>query len=259
MRDSDPLHSVLFVGAHPDDETIMAGGTLALLHTQGVTTHVLCATDGRGGESGGVPEAATPESRARVRESELRCAADALGVTSLTLLGYIDPVIGPGEELYAFEADFGTLVGQIADHIRRTGASVVLTHGSNGEYGHPAHVQVHRAVLHAVQERAPGTLVYTASARVPEVEDRLWNADDPADLVLDITPWFEAKYAAMLCHRTQHELFKRRRKLETVREAVRTLESFRRRWPVLPGDAAPHDPFAALLLNAGAWQPQGHA
>ena len=259
MKDSDPLRSVLFVGAHPDDETIMAGGTLALLHAQGVATHVLCATDGRGGESGGIAEAAMPESRARVREGELRCAVEALGVESVTLLGYIDPVIGPDEELYAFEADFGTLVGQIADQIRRTGASIVLTHGSNGEYGHPAHIQVHRAVVHVIQERAPDTLLYTTSARVPDIDDRLWNTDDPADLVLDITPWFEAKYAAMLCHRTQHELFKRRRKLETVREAVRTRESFHRRWPVLPGDAAPDDPFAALLLNAGARQPQGHA
>jgi LmbE family N-acetylglucosaminyl deacetylase len=259
MSNSDRLGGVLFVGAHPDDETVMAGGTLALLHTQGVATHVLCATDGRGGESGGVPEATTPESRARVRESELRCAVETLGVVSLTLLGYIDPVIGPDEELFAFEADFETLVRQIADQIQRTGASVVVTHGSNGEYGHSAHVQVHRAVLHAVQEQAPGVLVYTVAARVPDIEDRLWNTDDPADLVLDITPWFEAKLAAMLCHRTQHELFKRRRKLETVREAVRTLESFHRCWPVLPGDTAPHDPFAALLLHAGAWQPQGHA
>jgi LmbE family N-acetylglucosaminyl deacetylase len=257
MSDSDRLGSVLFVGAHPDDETVMAGGTLALLHARGVATHVLCATDGRGGESGGVPEAATPESRARVREAELCCAVEALGVTSLTLLGYLDPVIGPGEELYAFEADQEALVGQIAVQIYRTGASVVLTHGSNGEYGHPAHVQVHRAVLRAVRERAPDVPVYTVAARVPDTEDRLWNTDDPADLVLNIAPWFEAKYAALLCHRTQHELFKRRRKLDTVREAVRTLESFHRRWPVMPGDSLPDDPFAALLLKAGAWRPQG--
>jgi LmbE family N-acetylglucosaminyl deacetylase len=259
MSDSDRLGGALFVGAHPDDETVMAGGTLALLHARGIATHVLCATDGRGGEAGGVPEAATPESRARVREGELHCAVEALGVTSLMLLGYIDPVIGPGEELYAFEADERTLVDQIADQIHHTGASVVLTHGSNGEYGHPAHVQVHRAVLRAVHERAPDVLVYTVAARVPDTEDRLWNTDDPADLVLDITPWFEAKHAAMLCHRTQHDLFKRRRKLDTVREAVRTLEPFHRCWPVASGGSLPGDPFAALLLKAGAWRPLGSA
>jgi LmbE family N-acetylglucosaminyl deacetylase len=259
MSDNDRLPGVLFVGAHPDDETVMAGGTLALLHARGIPTHVLCATDGRGGEAGGVPEAATPESRARVRESELHCAVKALGVQSLMLLGYIDPVIGPGEELYAFTADEEALVRQIAEQIRRTGVSVVLTHGSNGEYGHPAHVQVHRAVLRAVHEQVPDVVVHTVAARVPDTEDRLWNTDDPADLVLDITPWFEAKYAAMLCHRTQHALFKRRRKLKTVREAVRPLESFHRCWPVLAGGSSPDDPFAALLLKAGAWQPQGGA
>jgi LmbE family N-acetylglucosaminyl deacetylase len=246
--------SVIFVGAHPDDETVMAGGTLAMLHERGIPTHVICVTDGRGGESGGVPGADTPEALADIRREELRCAALALGVTNLTQLGYVDPVMGPDEQLFGFAVDENTLVAQIAALIRERGADVVLTHGSNGEYGHPAHVQVHRAVLRAVREHAPDVIVYGVGARVPTIEDRLWNESDPAHFALDITPWRDAKLAAMVCHHTQHELFKRRRKLKNVSDAIRLVEAFHRHWPAAPG--APEDAFAALLREVGAWVPE---
>lgn len=256
MSDLTDLCDVMFIGAHPDDETVMAGGTLALLHQHGVATHVVCVTDGRGGESGGVPGADSPDTLARIREAEVRCAAKSLGTTSLVLLGYEDPVIGPGETLYRFNADDETLARQIADQIRRVGVEVVLTHGSNGEYGHPAHVQVHQAVLRAVRDFVPEVVVYSIAALVPGIEDRLWNQDDPAHLALDITPWFEAKHDAIQCHRTQHELFKRRRGLPSVREAIRTVESFHRHWPAVQEGAAPNDSFSALLLKMGAWKPE---
>lgn len=250
------LSSVLFVGAHPDDETVMAGGLLAMLRTHGVPVHAVCATDGRGGEHGGVPGADTPEGLARIREAELRCAVAALGLTSLTLLGYQDPGVGPGEQLYPFAADPDLLAAQIADVARSTGASVILTHGSDGEYGHPAHVQVHQAVLAAVHTHILPVLVYSIAARVPGIEDRLWNVHDPAHLALDITPWLALKLAAMLCHRTQHPLFKRRRQLKTVREAIRLIEAVHRHEPPLPPGGMPDDPFSALLCSVGAWRPQ---
>ncbi|MBN1679402.1 MAG: PIG-L family deacetylase [Anaerolineae bacterium] len=249
-----PLRGVLFIGAHPDDETVMAGGTLAMLHQRGISTFIACATDGRGGESGGVPEVQTLTDLARLRQRELTCAADALGAASVTLFGYEDPVIGPDETLYGFAADENVFVDQIADLIRLKDVDVVLSHGTDGEYGHPAHIQVNRAVRRAVREHTPDVLFYSIAARVPGVEDRIWNVSDPAHFALDISPWFDAKHAAMICHRTQYELFKRRRKLKTVGEAVRTLESFHRHWPDTSG-ALPDDAFAALLLAAGASSP----
>ncbi len=250
------LQSVIFFGAHPDDETIMTGGTLAMLHAQGVPVHVICMTDGRGGESGGVPGADTPDTLAQVRLEELRCAALVLGVAGLTWLGYTDPVIGPDDQLFGFAADETTLALQIAMLIRERAADVALTHGSNGEYGHPAHIQVHRAVMRAVREQVPDTIVYGVAARVPTIEDRLWNASDPAHFALDVTPWSDAKLAAMVCHHTQHELFKRRRKLQDVREAIRLVEAFHRHWPAVPEADSPQDAFAALLREAGAWVPE---
>ena len=247
---TDSHGGVLFVGAHPDDETVMAGGMLALLHARGIPTHLICVTDGRGGESGGVPEADTPDARASVRKAELLCAAEALGLTSLTLLDYIDPIMGPGDELFGFDADEDAVARQIADVIRDKGMSVVLSHGTDGEYGHPAHKQVNRIVTHVARALTPNVLHYTVMASIPAVEDRLLNGSDPAHLALDIMPWIEQKHAAYLCHRTQHELFKRRRKLTDVRDAVRLLESVRRQWPETPDQ--PEDWFARALIDGGA-------
>ncbi len=248
--------NVVFIGAHPDDETVMFGGTLAALSAHGVHTTVVCATDGRGGEYGDVPEAATPEGRARVREAELQCAVRALGVHELILLGYEDPAVGPDNTLYAFADDETALAAQIAEVLQQTSADVVLTHGSDGEYGHPAHLQAHRAVMRAVQQHSPHVLFYTVAARVPRFPDHLWNTHDLAHLVLDITPWFEQKYAAMLCHRTQHQLFLRHRRLSDVRQAVRTVESVRRWHPPVSTGKTPDDRFARTLLTIGAWPPQ---
>lgn len=256
MSRADLIRSVLFVGAHPDDETIIAGGTLAMLHERGIYTHVICATDGRGGETGDVPEATSLDALAHIREAELQCAVDALGVDSLTFLGYEDPVVGPNDQLFGFAADETTLVNQIADLIRLKDVDVVMSHGSDGEYGHPAHVQIHRAVYRAIRERTPDVLFYSVAANVPGVDDHLWNASDPAHLALKIQPWVEAKLAAMMCHRTQHLLFKRRRQLTEVRDAIRLTESFRRHWPALPDSRVPDDSFATLLLEAGAWWPE---
>jgi LmbE family N-acetylglucosaminyl deacetylase len=255
MNAAHRLDGVLFLGAHPDDETIMAGGTLAMMHLCGVLVHLVCATDGRGGETGGLSEADSPTALAHIRAQELHCAAQALGADSLTLIGYEDPVMGPGEQLYGFAAEEEALAARVVELIRLKDVDVVLSHGSDGEYGHPAHLQLHHATRRAVREHAPDVLFYSMAAIIPGTEDRIWNKSDLAHLALDIQPWIEAKHAAMLCHRTQHALFLRRRNLSDVRDAIRTVESFHRHWPTLPEGSPPDDPFAQLLLAAGAWRP----
>jgi LmbE family N-acetylglucosaminyl deacetylase len=247
------MNSVLVIGAHPDDETMLVGGTLALLSSQGMQVHILCATRGEGGESGEPPVCRRSELGA-VRERELRCAAGQLGAASVRLLDYVDPVIGPDEELYPFEADFSTLAVQLRAAIREVEADVVITHGRNGEYGHPAHRLLHRATRVAVEHSARDLLLYTYAATVPGIEDHIWNESDLAHLALDVRPWLDAKEAAALCHVTQQALFRRRRKAKTVREVLRTVESFHRHLPVVE-TGVPQDAFAGLLMAAGAWIP----
>ncbi|MAS37743.1 MAG: hypothetical protein CL610_27350 [Anaerolineaceae bacterium] len=247
------LRSVVAFFAHPDDETVLAGGLIALLVQQGIAVHVVCATRGEGGELGEPPVVPDHTRLGEVREAELRCAVETLGA-SLTLLNYVDPLIGPDDVLYPFDADIGTLARQFVHIARQRSANLLLTHGGDGEYGHPAHQLVNRAVLEGTRRMLPRTLVYTVAASVPNIEDRLWNQSEPAHFALDIRPWAERKIAAMECHRTQHALFRRRKQLRTVAEALRTVESVRRQLPDTHGEP-PDDDFARLLRTAGAWRP----
>ncbi len=248
------LRSVVCFFAHPDDETVMAGGLIALLTQQRIPVHIVCATRGEGGEIGVEAGPVQRELLGSVREAELRAAAQHLGA-SAECLNYVDPTIGPDDVLYPFVADFDTLAQQFIQIARQRQASLILTHGADGEYGHPAHKLVNRAVLHGVRHLMPRVLTYTIAAQVSNIEDRLWNESEPAHLALDIRPWAEAKVAAMESHRTQHSLFKRRKNLKTVREALRTIESVRRQWPDTHGET-PQDDFAQLLRAAGAWEPK---
>jgi LmbE family N-acetylglucosaminyl deacetylase len=232
---------LLAIFAHPDDETILIGGTLALLAGVGVRVHYLSATRGEGGEVGEPPLCA-PEELGALRADELRCAVETLGAASLDIMDYVDPRVGPGEALFAFEADFSTLVQEVVHHIRATQAEIIITHGSNGEYGHPAHVLVNRAAREAVSfmgVNAP--VLYTVSPTFAEhPKPRLANRDDPAHLVVDIRSTLEIKTAAAFCHRTQNALFVRRTSKKegravTVPEVIMTVEGLHRKYPSVNG------------------------
>src|SRR5215207_24413 len=141
------LRSAVCFFAHPDDEMLVAG-IIAMMTRQNTAVHVVCATRGEGGELGEPP--LTDRRRlGAVREEELRCAVQALGA-SLTILDYVDPIVGPDDVLYPFDADLDTLARQFVEITRRQQATLVLTHGSDGEYGHPAHQLVHRAVMRGI-------------------------------------------------------------------------------------------------------------
>ena len=243
--------------AHPDDETMLCGGTVALLASLGVRVHYLCATRGEGGENG-EPPLCSREKLGAVREQEMRCAVQALGGASLTFLGYIDPNVDPDGNLFAYTDDMATLLRRLAEAAHQVQADVVLTHGSNGEYGHPAHILTHQAARLAFAptewdtSRGVPPSLYTIQANFAQhPRPRLANKDDPAQLVLDITPVLPQKEAAALCHRTQHALFVRRPSREagrplTVPEVLLRLESLHRVYP--PEQAGAGDPLMELLL-----------
>ena len=247
------MPSLLCLVAHPDDETVLCGGTLALLSERGVDVHVVCLTRGEGGEMG-EPPLVERAGLGAVREQEMVCAVGKLGGKSLTFMGYVDPAIGPGDVLGAPEHDPAMLSGQILASLRQTGAEVLLTHGSNGEYGHPAHRLMHTLALVAVAamgDEAP--VVYGFAASYPtHPYPRLANADDPADLIVDASAVLDRKVEAALCHATQNALFVRRRSEEAgrrfeVHEVMLAEESFHRHWPKQPPAT---DPLASWLAGA---------
>jgi LmbE family N-acetylglucosaminyl deacetylase len=195
------------------------------------------------------------------------CAVGKLKGRSLTFLGYVDPVAGPAStddptgRLYPFEADLTMLSGQVAASLKQHRAQVLISHGSKGEYGHPAHVLVHTAARLAVEslarESAQGEApaFYSFAATYPEhVYPRLTNADDPAHFVVDVSPWLDEKEAAALCHQSQTALFVRRRseaagRQLSVREVLLTREGVHRHWPPVTGE--PDDVFALFIRASG--------
>lgn len=216
---------------------MLCGGTLALLARRGVDVHIVCLTRGEGGEVGEPPRCARAELGA-VREQELVAAVRKLGARSLTFLGYVDPEVAPGEVLAAPAHDPALLTGQIVSSLRHFAPEVLLTHGSNGEYGHPAHQLLHRLARAAVAALGPAApWLYSMAAAYPgHPYPRLANADDPADLVVDVRSALLEKEAAALCHATQNALFVRRRSEAAgrplrVAEVLLPEESFHRRAP----------------------------
>jgi LmbE family N-acetylglucosaminyl deacetylase len=202
---------LLCVTAHPDDETIFAGALLAMLAAHDTPTHIVCATRGEDGALGD-PPVCTREELGRVREEELRRAAASLGVHSVHVLGYLNPsYVIDSPELTAFEADSAEFERRIHETITQLRPRVIVTHGSQGEYGHPGHVKVHETVIR-VHERlrtAGGKVpaLYTFAARPEGRHHPNLNDADRAHLLLAVSAWTEQKTAALACHRTQRALF----------------------------------------------------
>ena len=228
---------ILTIFAHPDDETMLAGGTLALLARAGTEMHYLCATRGEGGELG-EPPICHRHQIGLFRERELACALTALGGGSLDLMGYLDPLVSENGDLHPYTDDFDGCVAKIAAHLRKIQPDAVITHGTNGEYGHPGHILTHRAVRFAIEtlgDAAP--LFYTFCADYPKhPKPRLANKENPAHLVLDVSSVLLQKEKAAYCHRSQNALFVRRTSARlgyqvTVPEVLIAIESLHRVYP----------------------------
>src|SRR5579885_3078452 len=117
---------LLAVLAHPDDESLGFGGTLARYAAEGVETYLVTATRGERGRFGSLGKGGDPAEVGRVREAELRAAAGVLGVREVSLLNFPDGALD--------QVDPATAIGAIVSHIRRIRPHVVLTFGPEGAY-----------------------------------------------------------------------------------------------------------------------------
>jgi LmbE family N-acetylglucosaminyl deacetylase len=81
---------LMCVLAHPDDESLGVGGTLARYETEGIETYVVTATRGERGWTGADDAFPGVVELGKIREAELRSAVEELGVCQLTFLDYID-------------------------------------------------------------------------------------------------------------------------------------------------------------------------
>ncbi|MCJ7717666.1 MAG: PIG-L family deacetylase [Anaerolineales bacterium] len=243
---SSPLKILAFF-AHPDDESVFLGGTFAYLADQGAEIHFLCATRGEGGEMGDPPICAR-ENLGSIREKELMCAVNGLGGKTVKFLDYQDPVVGPEGELYSFTENIIGLAEKLQDEIYRVKPHIVITHGPGGEYGHPAHIHSHEAMMTALsQEFNFSPVVYAPSWLSRETGEF---TPEPS-FVVDITPWKNKKIQAISCHKSQHGMFLRHGATRagrpvTIPEIIRPLEALCRILPVEPFENQT-DPLGAIL------------
>jgi len=156
--------TVVFVHAHPDDEAIFTAGTMCLLDAAGHRVVLVVAT---GGELG-VPhaDAAGPSHLAAVRRGETDTAAALLGVARTYFLGYHDSGMAgdpandaPGS---LWSTDVAVVAEALAAVLRDENAAALVTYDEAGIYGHPDHLQVHRASAIAA-ELAGTPTVYEAT------------------------------------------------------------------------------------------------
>ncbi len=208
--------AVLVVLAHPDDESLACGGTIARLADAGCRVVLLCASRGERGAPTG------PQRHDEIgdrRVDELRRAAAVLGISDVILLDLPD-----GDLRWAAVAELNAF---ILLAIRRVDPAAVITFGEDGLYWHADHIAVHERVTTAV--RSLGTLApalyYVTMPRggmraiVDLAAARGWtpppkgfwsltpdafglHAEAPT-LVVDVTPWAGRKLDAIRCHRSQ--------------------------------------------------------
>jgi len=263
---------VLFVHAHPDDEAITTGGTIAVLLDSGAAVAVLTCTRGEAGEV--IP----PELRhltgtdalAAHRDRELADALAALGVGDAVYLGaegarreglprrrYTDSGMRWGDDGRAAPvtqtdpdtltvADPSAVAADIATAALAFDATAVVSYDAGGGYGHPDHIAAARAA-----RRAADVLGLPFWAVLPEGAD-----PGPDDVTVDIRPALERKRRALAAHRTQLVLHSDGYELpDGRRHPIPPTESFRliptavpERAPVTVGSRVLR---AAALLAAG--------
>ncbi|MGI5238938.1 PIG-L family deacetylase [Dactylosporangium sp. CA-139066] len=140
--------------AHPDDETLLTGGTLARAAAEGHRVVLVTATLGEAGLAADGPGAALGERRRR----ELLGAAFALGCARVETLGYADSGLAPSGSGGRFaDVPVAEAAERLAAILRAERADVLTGYDPRGGYGHPDHVQVHRVA--AAAARLAGTPV----------------------------------------------------------------------------------------------------
>ncbi|MET8197343.1 N-acetyl-1-D-myo-inositol-2-amino-2-deoxy-alpha-D-glucopyranoside deacetylase [Micromonospora sp. NPDC005686] len=236
-----PDRRLLLVHAHPDDESIGTGATMAHYAATGAHVTLVTCTLGEEGEIH-VPAlaqlcAAEADQLGGYRIGELAAACAALGVTDHRFLGgagrYRDSGmmgLATNEHPRAFwQADLDTAAGYLVEVIREVRPQVLVTYDPDGFYGHPDHIQAHRVAMRAVELAAakgiaPAKVYWTAMPRsvldagletFTESSDNPFAGIESADELpfgtpdaeiaarIDGTDQHAAKEAAMRAHATQ--------------------------------------------------------
>ena len=219
------MGTLVLLHAHPDDEAIATGGTMARAAAQGHRVVLVCATRGELGE---VPDGflGDGETLTERRVAEVQAAAKILGAERVAFLDYRDSGM-EGEptatdpECFAM-ADLNEAAGRLAQILTEEAAEVLTVYDERGNYGHPDHIQVHHVGIRAAA-MAETPRVYEATvnrdhlialmaeraaemADIPDAPSEEMDIGMPAEVItttVDVRPFIAQKRAAMAAHASQ--------------------------------------------------------
>jgi N-acetyl-1-D-myo-inositol-2-amino-2-deoxy-alpha-D-glucopyranoside deacetylase len=233
--------SLMCVHAHPDDESIGTGGTLAKYSAENVMTSLITCTRGEEGEIRD-PRLVIPpyQSLGDVRTNELKLAMAVLKVNFVNFLGYRDSgMAGEPSNDHAdcfWQCDFDEAVGRLVLNIRKLRPQVLVTYDANGGYGHPDHIMAHR-VTQAAFDQAGDPDAYYDDGEQPWQPSKLYHLafsmenyrrarqlmldagleapfgnrdpekfglpDEEITARIDVSKYVDIKRKALACHRSQ--------------------------------------------------------
>lgn len=215
---------LMCVLAHPDDESLGMGGTLAKYAAEGIETYLVTATRGERGWFGEEKDYPGPEALGKIREAELLNAAQTLGIREVNFLDYMDGDLDQANPSEAIE--------KIVTHLKRIKPHVVITFDPSGAYGHPDHIAICQFTAAAVLAAADPTYSNTFTPhRVAKLYYMAWPPAKMAayesvfgeltmhvdDITRRSTPWpdwavtsvidtadyWDTVWKAVSCHKTQ--------------------------------------------------------
>jgi N-acetyl-1-D-myo-inositol-2-amino-2-deoxy-alpha-D-glucopyranoside deacetylase len=241
MRDSYSGYRVLLVHAHPDDETINNGATMALYAALGAKVTLITCTRGEEGDIL-TPElthlaSSVTDTLGEHREIELSNSMKALGITDFRFLAQgegkyrdsgmmgTEPNNRPDVFWQANPEEASDYLVKVIDEIQ---PHILITYDEFGGYGHPDHIQAHRVAMRASEKSKwkiqkiywntmPKSVLAEGIAKMKELGSDFFGADNVDDLpfakddsfvttLIDGNPYVDAKMEAMRAHRTQISL-----------------------------------------------------
>jgi LmbE family N-acetylglucosaminyl deacetylase len=240
--------------AHPDDESLGTGGTLAKYAAEGVETFLITATRGERGRFIDGRERPDPDVVGKIREAELMAAAKELGLREVMVLGYPDGGLDSIDPAAGQEA--------ISGHLRRIRPDVVVTFGPEGAYGHPDHIAISQlttaaivraadrefavAKLYHIAWSAPTWAAYQAALKrltstVDGVERQVVPSPEWAITTrIDTSTVWPTVWRAVQCHETQMSVYKNLATLPARHhQALWGLQEFTRVFSLVTGGRVP--------------------
>ncbi|NLA35970.1 MAG: PIG-L family deacetylase [Actinobacteria bacterium] len=215
----DQPATVVFVHAHPDDEAIFTGGTIAALSAVGIRPVVVIATSGELGE---IPHGVGRESLRDLRRGEAERACSLLGAERLIFLDHVDSGVDDATARPAgafVDVAVDVVAQQIAAILIEENASAVVGYDDHGIYEHPDHVHAHRATVLAAELAAVETtyfatvdreylhfveshLIHRADASIPSIRP-IGSSTVEISTVVAVHQYLSRKQAAIAAHTSQ--------------------------------------------------------